>query len=39
MRWTKFRGLKKVSVETTLICACMNLKKLANWVIKDTQLA
>lgn len=39
MRWTKFRGLKKVSMETTLICACMNLKKLANWVIKDTQLA
>lgn len=27
MRWTKYRGHDKVSMDTTLICAAMNLKK------------
>lgn len=39
MRWTRHRGIKKVSMEATLICACMNLKKLATWIVKDIQIA
>ncbi|MGD6976651.1 IS1182 family transposase [Bacillus altitudinis] len=31
MRWTKLRGLKKVSMQAILTFAAMNLKKLANW--------
>lgn len=31
MRWTTLRGLKKMSMQATLIFASMNLKKLANW--------
>lgn len=38
LRWTRHRGIKKVFRDTTLICACMNLKKLANWLIKEPQL-
>lgn len=30
MRWTKLRGLKKVSMQVMLNFAEMNLKKLAN---------
>ena len=29
MRYTRYRGLKKVRMELTLIFACMNLKKIA----------
>jgi transposase len=31
MRYTRLRGLAKVTMEVTLTFACMNLKKLANW--------
>ncbi len=31
MRYTQFRGLKKVNHYLTLLFACMNLKKLATW--------
>ncbi|ONI47883.1 hypothetical protein AN643_03785 [Candidatus Epulonipiscioides saccharophilum] len=31
MRYTQYRGLAKVKMELTLLFACMNLKKLANW--------
>lgn len=31
MRYTYLRGLAKIKMETTLIFACMNLKKLAKW--------
>lgn len=34
MRWTRYRGHDKVSMDTTLICASMNLKKIAMWLIK-----
>ncbi|MBC3698882.1 transposase, partial [Bacillus pumilus] len=34
MRWTKLRGLKKVSMQAMLTFAAMNLKKLANWTWK-----
>ncbi|MEB5650985.1 IS5/IS1182 family transposase, partial [Mammaliicoccus sciuri] len=39
MRWTRYRGIKKVSMDTTLICAAMNLKKLAMWLVKEPQIA
>ncbi len=39
MRWTRYRGIKKVSMDTTLICAAMNLKKLAMWIVKEPQIA
>lgn len=32
MRYAKHRGLAKVQTELTLLFACMNLKKLANWL-------
>ena len=32
MRYTQYRGLKKVRMELNLIFACMNLKKLATWL-------
>ncbi|MDE9438593.1 hypothetical protein EWS82_03520 [Staphylococcus xylosus] len=41
MRWTRYRGHDKVSMDTTLICAAMNLKnsnvvsKRANNGLKD----
>ena len=31
MRYTQYRGLAKVTMELTLLFACMNLKKLAIW--------
>ncbi len=31
MRWTRYRGLKKVTMQTMLTFAALNLKKLANW--------
>ena len=36
MRYTKLRGLSKIEMEVSLIFSCMNLKKLANWMWKDT---
>lgn len=36
MRYTKLRGLSKIKMEVSLIFSCMNLKKLANWMWKDT---
>lgn len=35
MRYTHLRGLVKLKRQTTLIYACMNLKKLANWKRKN----
>ena len=32
MRYTQYRGLSKVKMELNLLFACMNLKKLANWL-------
>lgn len=37
MRWTRYRGIKKVSMDTTLICAAMNLKKMAMWLTKGPE--
>lgn len=31
MRYTYYRGLEKLRIQTLLIFACMNLKKLAKW--------
>ena len=36
MRYTKLRGLQKIKMEVSLIFSCMNLKKLANWLWRDT---
>ncbi|MGY3480952.1 transposase [Staphylococcus cohnii] len=27
IRWTRYRGLDKISMDTTLICVTMNIKK------------
>ena len=35
MRYTHYRGLAKVKAEAALRFACMNLKKLAQWMKKD----
>jgi hypothetical protein len=35
MRWTTLRGLQRVSAQAMLVAACMNLKKLANWLWKS----
>lgn len=35
MRYTKLRGLQRVTMQVTLTFACMNLKKLANWKRKN----
>ena len=35
MRYTNYRGLAKVTAETALRFACMNLKKLAKWKKKN----
>ncbi|WP_243120266.1 IS1182 family transposase [Caloramator sp. E03] len=32
MRFTTLRGLKKVTAQAMLVAACMNLKKMANWL-------
>jgi len=34
MRWTTLRGLSNIQRQVTLTFACMNLKKLANWITK-----
>lgn len=38
MRYTKLRGTQKIKFEVCFIFSCMNLKKLANWVWKDTPI-
>lgn len=38
-RYTQLRGKAKVQMSVTLIFACMNLKKLANWLAKTPQKA
>ena len=35
MRYTQYRGLRKVQHHLTLLFACMNLKKLAIWKRKQ----
>lgn len=35
MRYTRYRGLKRVTNQIMLIFACMNLKKLAKWKRKN----
>ena len=35
MRYTQLRGLKKVKMQVMLTFACMNLKKLASWKMKN----
>ncbi len=37
MRFTRYRGIKKVTMELTLKFACMNLKKLAVWKDRDNK--
>lgn len=32
MRYTQYRGIKKVRMELNLLFACMNLRKLAIWL-------
>lgn len=39
MRWTTLRGLKKLSMQSMLTFAAMNLKKLANWTWQSPELA
>lgn len=34
MRWTNLRGKDRVSAQAMLIAACMNLRKMANWLWK-----
>ena len=38
MRYTRYRGLKRVTNQIMLIFACMNLKKLAKWKRKNGYL-
>lgn len=38
MRWTRYRGIKKVSMDTTLISVTMNLKKMVMWLIKGPKM-
>lgn len=38
MRYTQYRGRAKVKMEVGLIYTCMNLKKLARWLIPDGTL-
>ena len=35
MRYTQYRGIKKVKMELNLLFACMNLKKLATWLDRN----
>lgn len=37
LRWTTLRGIEKVSMQAMLVCACFNLKKMANWMWKKGQ--
>ena len=37
MRYTQLRGLARVKAETGLRFACMNLKKMANWMWDNPQ--
>ena len=37
MRWTTLRGLPNLQRQATLTFACMNLKKMANWLAKRTK--
>jgi transposase len=39
MRYTRLRGLQKVKMQITLTFACMNLKKLAKWKLKNPILS
>lgn len=39
MRWTTLRGIKKLSMQSMLTFAAMNLKKLANWTWQSPQMA
>jgi hypothetical protein len=34
LRWTHYRGLEKNEAQAMLVCATMNLKKLANYLWK-----
>lgn len=34
MRWTTLRGLANIQRQATMTFACMNLKKVANWLAK-----
>ncbi len=34
LRWTHYRGLEKNEAQAMLVCAAMNLKKLANYLWK-----
>lgn len=36
LRYTQLRGLAKVTMQVTLTFACMNLKKLAKWMRRDS---
>lgn len=38
MRYTQYRGIKKVKMELNLLFACMNLKKLALWLYRKGKL-
>ena len=39
MRWTRYRGLEKVSMQAMLTFAALNLKKMAGWAWKNAQPA
>ncbi|CAH0345507.1 hypothetical protein BCI9360_01794 [Bacillus sp. CECT 9360] len=39
MRWTKLRGLKKLSMQAMLTFAAMNLKKMPNWTWQGPEMA
>lgn len=38
MRWTTLRGIKRVSAQAMLVAACMNLKKMANWLWRSGKI-
>jgi hypothetical protein len=38
MRWTTLRGLKKLSMQAMLTFAAMNLKKMASWTWKGSEM-
>lgn len=39
MRWTRYRGLEKVSMQAMLTFTALNLKKMAGWAWKNAQPA
>ncbi|MGY3314959.1 hypothetical protein ACV242_003455 [Peribacillus simplex] len=39
MRWTTFRGLKKLSMQAMLTFAAMDVKKMANWTWQGPKMA